>query len=352
VNEVLDLCIGCKGCKRDCPSGVDMAKLKAELVHEYHQREGASFRDRLFARIHDLSRAGSALAPVSNWLSRLPGSSTLLEAVGIARERDLPEFRHTTFEAWMADRDPAVAPAEATRQALVFPDTYTNYSHPELGVAAVYVLESAGVHARVPEGVTGSGRPPYSKGFLDLARERARKNVSALGSRVEDGWDVVAVEPSDAVMIQHDYRDLLSGPDVETVANSTYGVMEYLDRFGLLSDVATDPDGPDPLTYHGHCHQTAHKLETHAPAVLRDVGHEVDVLDSGCCGMAGSFGYEAEHLSMSRAIGSILFDQIGDSPGRRVVAPGTSCRTQIADFGESGDPDHPIEVVAEAIDQA
>jgi len=349
--EVLDLCIGCKGCKRDCPSGVDMAKLKAEITHEHHRREGAALRDRLFARIHELSRVGSALAPVSNWLGRVPGAAAVAERAGIARERDLPEFRHTTFTDWFHDREPAVSPRDADRRALVFPDTYTDYSHPELGVATTYVLEAAGVHVDVPRDATGSGRPPYSKGFLDLARERARRNVDALAPRVADGWDVVAIEPSDAVMLQADYRDLLSGDGVERLAASTYGVTEYVDRFDLLDGVPTDP-ADERLTYHGHCHQTAHKCEGHAPAVLRSAGYAVDAPDTGCCGMAGSFGYESEHLSMSRAIASILLDQLDDAGGERVVAPGTSCRTQIADFGDGTAPDHPVEALAEAIDRA
>lgn len=131
-------------------------------------------------------------------------------------------------------------------------------------------------------------------------------------------------------MLQSDYLDLLSGPDVERVAANTYGVMEYVDRFDLLAEVGVDESAArERLTYHGHCHQKATKKDGHAATVLEAAGYEVDALDSGCCGMAGSFGYEAEHYSLSRKIGSILFEQVDDSDGDEVVAPGASCRTQL-----------------------
>ncbi|MFB6219284.1 MAG: FAD-binding and (Fe-S)-binding domain-containing protein, partial [Halobacteriaceae archaeon] len=343
VTEVLDLCIGCKGCARDCPSEVDMAKLKAEVTHAHHQREGASLRDRVFANVSTLARVGSATAPVSNWLARLPGSALVQERLlGIAAERDLPSFTRHTLADWMADRSPAVDEREAGRRVLLFPDTYINYSHPAPGKAAVRALEAAGVHVRLADGVTGSGRPPHSKGFLDMARERARTNVDALAPRVEAGWDVVVVEPSDAVMLQSDYRDLLSGPDVEAVADSTYGACEYLVEADLLDEL--DFEGGGDLTYHGHCHQKATKRAGHAATALRAAGYEVDAVDSTCCGMAGSFGYEAEHYSMSQAIRDILEGQLAGRGGE-VVAAGTSCRTQLAGH----DPTHPIEKVAAAL---
>jgi FAD/FMN-containing dehydrogenase/Fe-S oxidoreductase len=343
--EVLDLCIGCKGCLRDCPSGVDMAKLKSELLSARHEREGADLRDRLFGRIHELSRLGAALAPLPSLLDRLPGAGRLRELAGIAGERSLPPFRRERFRDWAADRGSTVAHADAARRALVFPDTYTDHSTPGLGRDAVRVLEACGVRVAVPD-TTGSGRPPYSKGLLGLARERARENVAALGPFVERGWDVVVLEPSDAVMIQSEYRDLLEDPG--GVPGATYGFAEYLDRFDLLSgtDLAA-PAGRDRLTYHSHCHQHATERDAHAPAVLRAAGHGVTVLDSGCCGMAGSFGYEREHYSMSAAIGSVLVDQLDDREGR-VVAPGTSCRTQLADLADERAA-HPAEVLADAL---
>ena len=349
MHEVLDLCIGCKGCAKDCPSEVDMAKLKAEVTHAYHQEHGSSVRDRIFANVDALAGLGSAFAPLSNLATKVPGARTVLEkAVGIAPERTLPSFRRTTLQDWFDERGPQVPADEAERQALLFPDTYTNYSHPEVGKAAVRVLEAAGVHVQLANR-TDSGRPAHSKGFLDKSRATARDNVDALVPAVEEGWDVVLVEPSDAVMFQSDYLDLLSGEDVETLAANAYGVCEYLDTFRLDEGADWDTAG-ETLTYHGHCHQKATKKDHHAVGVLRRAGYDVDPLDSGCCGMAGSFGYEAEHFSMSKAIGSILFDQIGESRGDTVVAPGASCRTQLDDWDESdGEPPHPVEKLDAAL---
>jgi FAD/FMN-containing dehydrogenase/Fe-S oxidoreductase len=348
ATEVLDLCIGCKGCARDCPSEVDMAKLKAEIAHQRHQRDGSSRRDRLFANVHRLSAWGSRLAPVSNWLAALPGADRVGEALfGIASERDLPRFSSQSFEAWFEARNTATDPETATRRALLLPDPYTNYSEPGIGKSAVRVLEAAGVHVAVPDGLTASGRAAFSKGFLDVARDRVSTNVDRLAPAVEDGWEVVVLEPSDAVMYQSDALDLdVDGP-VGPVAASTYGFCEYLARFDLVGDLQLDADEREAtLTYHGHCHQTAVGRETHAAAVLREAGFAVDALDSGCCGMAGSFGYEAEHYSMSRAIGRILFEQVDASPGEVTVAPGASCRTQLRDRRNPGEVVHPATALA------
>jgi len=348
LTEVLDLCIGCKGCKNDCPSGVDMAKLKAEVTHAHHEEHGPSLRDRAFAGIDRLAAVGSALAPLSNWAASLPGSDLLAETLlGIAPERDLPTFERTTVHDWFDARGgAAVDPGDAERRAVLLVDAYTNHAHPAVGRAAVAVLEAAGVHVALAD-TTDSGRPAHSRGLLDRSRATARGNVAAWAPRVADGWDVVAVEPSDAVMLQSDYRDLL-GDDAAPVPDNAYGVCEYLDAFTLDAGVewaAAD----ERLTYHGHCHQKATRKDHHAVGVLRRAGYAVDPLDSGCCGMAGSFGYEAEHYEMSQAIGRILFDQVDESDGETVVAPGTSCRTQLGDRDGHEEPPHPVEKLAELV---
>jgi Fe-S oxidoreductase len=347
MHEVLDLCIGCKGCAKDCPSEVDMAKLKAEVSHEHHQRHGVSLRDRMFTNVARVSAVGSALAPLSNWVQRLPGAGWLAEkTLGIAHERDLPAFHRESFRDWFEDREAGVDPGDADRGAVIVPDPYTDYSHPEVGKAAVEVLEAAGVAVEVG-GRGDTGRPAFSKGCLDVTRDRAEALVDDLAPRVGDGWDVVVIEPSDAVMIQSDYADLLDGNRAASVMGATYGVCEYLDVHGLAESLPVDPVGAS-LTYHGHCHQKASLKDGHAASVLRAVGYEVDALDSGCCGMAGSFGYEAEHYSMSKAIARILYDQVDASEGGSVVTPGASCRTQLSDH-TGGEPPHPIEKLAEAL---
>ena len=347
VTEVLDLCVGCKGCVRNCPSEVDLAKLKVELQHQRHDREGATLRDRLFANVEWTARLGSALAPLSNRLASLPGARALLErTIGIARERQLPTFRRESFVDWFDARGPAVPEAEAVERVLLLPDTFTNYTEPAVAKAAVRVLEAADVHVRVAD-VGPAGRAAFSKGFLDLAEKRARDVVAELTPRVEEGWDVVVCEPSDAVMLQSDYADLLGDASAELLAERTFGVCEYLDVRRLDERVAFDAP-TEPLVYHGHCHQKATKRDHHAVGVLRRAGYDVEPLDSTCCGMAGAFGYEAEHYSMSRAIGRLLFEQVDAADGAP-VAPGASCRTQLGDREDAPEPDHPVQRLAAAL---
>ncbi|SEP01152.1 FAD/FMN-containing dehydrogenase [Halogranum amylolyticum] len=331
AEEVLDLCIGCKGCARDCPSEVDMAKLKTEVMHARHQEHGASLRDKLFANFDTLAPVGSALAPISNLAQSIPGARAIAEkTLGIAREQTLPSFRSETVQDWFEARGGShVSESDAERMAIFFVDSYTNYSHTEVGKATVRVLEAADVHVRLAER-TDSGRPALSKGFVEKSRDAIKSNVDELYPHVRDGWDVVLAEPSDAVMFQSDALDLLSGKAVESVAANTYGVCEYIDIFRLDENVDWAPV-TESVAYHGHCHQKAVKKDHHAVGVLRRAGYNVDPLDSGCCGMAGSFGYEAEHYALSKSIGEILFEQIETSDATAVTAPGTSCRTQLGD---------------------
>ncbi|MFB6113237.1 MAG: FAD-binding and (Fe-S)-binding domain-containing protein [Halodesulfurarchaeum sp.] len=344
IHEVLDLCMSCKGCKTDCPSGVDMAKLKAEVEWEYKQRNGASLRDKLFANVEDLLQIGSTFSPLSNWAMDLPGAKLVQErGLGIARERDLPDFKSTTVQDWFEQRGGSAVPrSSAERTAVFIADPYTNYMYTDRGKAAIRVLEAAGVHVEVSEEVTDSGRPAYSKGLIGPARETARKNVEALAPRIRDGWDVVSVEPSASVMFQDDYPDLLRGEDVDAVAGNTYSIFEYLDAFGLDENLEIAESG-DPLTYHGNCMHKGTKREHHVTQVMERLGFDVDQLDSTCCGMAGSFGYEKEHYSMSKSLMDLLEGQILDSPGEDVVVTGASCTMQVGDMPSQADkPDHAV----------
>jgi Fe-S oxidoreductase len=293
---------------------------------------------------------GRLFAPLSNWALEIPGSRWVLErTLGIAAERDLPRFQRETFRDWMAERGGSRVPeSEANRRVLLPADPYMNFTNPAVGQAAVRVLEAADVHVTVPETVTDSGRPAFSKGLLERARRTAAENVDTLVPAIEDGWELVTVEPSEAVMYQHDYLSLLSGESVNHLAANSYGLFEYLHSKDLIGNIGADPN-PSEVAYHGHCHQQAHRKDHHAVAVLRQAGFSVDVLDSTCCGMAGSFGYEAEHHSMSMAIGSLLFEQVTQSSADTVVAPGASCRTQLGARPESDEPPHPVELLAGAL---
>ena len=343
---VLDMCVGCKGCKRDCPTGVDMAKLKAEIKHATHERSGSSLRDRLFGHIDRYAQLASAIAPLSNIGPEVPGARWLMDRmVGIAPDRELPTFTRTTLVDWFDERGgAAVPPEDADHKVLLFPDTYTNYSYPAPGRATVRVLEAAGVHVDIPTDLAPSGRAAYSLGFLDDARECAQRNVEALKPKVEEDWSVLFVEPADAVMFQDEYGDLLAGDAVQTVGANAYGAMEFLDVHRIDEQLSVTPPA-DRLAYHGHCNQKAIAKDHHTPAVLDRLGFDITPLDSGCCGMAGSFGYESEHYELSQAIGSILFEKIDESEADRVIAPGGSCRSQLGDRDGESMPPHPISVL-------
>lgn len=342
MREVLDLCIGCKGCARDCPSEVDMAKLKAEVTHAYQQRHGIDRRTKLFARIHRVSALGSATAPLSNWLAALPGAGVIGEhLLGIARERDLPRFRRETFLDWAHGRDLA-DPSSA--DVYLLPDTMTNYHQPEIGQSAVRVLQDAGLGVAVPNEFRPVGREPYSMGRLDLARRQAHGIVDHLQPIIDAETAVLSLEPADAVMLQSDYRSLLDPHDAAPVAAASAGVAEYIADAGIdLPDVGAGTT----VTYHGHCHQKAAGRALPAATLMERAGYDVHVLESGCCGMAGSFGYEAEHYSMSKAIADILYAQVDDSRGEIVAAPGGSCRHQLADHLGTIPP-HPIQLIDRA----
>ncbi|WP_226041874.1 FAD-binding and (Fe-S)-binding domain-containing protein [Natrinema sp. DC36] len=364
--EVLDLCIGCKGCQSDCPTGVDLAKLKAEVKHQYHDREGTSHRERLFADIDRLAALGSTFAPLANRATKLPGARTILEKTArIAADRTLPTFQRESLVDWFAKRGPRVDSESATAGVVLFPDTDTNYSNPALGKAAVEVLEAANIRVAIPD-LGPTGRAAYSTGMLDVAAEQGETLLEDLEPYLERGWSVLFVEPSDAAMVVDEYRSLLADDRVDTLAANAFGVCEYLDRNRLDEELSFDQAETTAaqLTFHGHCHQKARGADHHAVGVLRRAGYAVDPVDSGCCGMAGSFGYEAEHYDLSKAIGSLLRDQLeesrdrgstrdgaetGERGGTTVVAPGTSCRTQIGDFEGYDRPAHPVELLARAL---
>ncbi|MBS3761347.1 MAG: (Fe-S)-binding protein, partial [Halodesulfurarchaeum sp.] len=189
----------------------------------------------------------------------------------------------------------------------------------------------------------------YSKALIETARETARNNVGVLASKVRAGWDILSVEPSASVMFQEDYNDLLSGPNVQTVADNTYSVFEYLDVFGLEENLDVR-DSEETVTYHGNCIHKGTGRDTHVTEVLERLGFAVDELDSTCCGMAGSFGYEAEHYSMSTTLMSLLEGQIESSPGDDVVVTGASCTMQIGDMpSREAKPDHAVTRLAELL---
>ncbi|HXH13055.1 MAG TPA: anaerobic glycerol-3-phosphate dehydrogenase subunit C [Alphaproteobacteria bacterium] len=351
--EVLDLCLECKGCKAECPINVDMAKLKYEFLAHYYAAHGTPLRARLFANIERLNRVGSAFAPLSTILVNLGVTRWLMEKVtGIDRRRLLPPFARPTFETWFRKRR---SEAGARGKVILFHDTFMNYNYPEIGKAAVSVLERAGYEVMLVEKKC-CGRPMISKGMLEEARANAIYNVNLLAPYVEQGIPIVGCEPSCLLTLRDEYPDLVSDKRVDTVAANSFMIEEFLAQLHGRGELQLPfKETKRTLLLHGHCHQKALIGTGPSLTVLRlPPGFEVEEVNSGCCGMAGSFGFEQEHYELSRAIGARrLFPAVeakmqatnGDFD---VVAAGVSCRQQVEHFTGKR-PKHLVEVLAEAL---
>ncbi len=350
--EVLDLCLECKACKAECPSNVDMARLKYEFLRGYHEANGQPPRNRIFGDIARVSRWGSFLAPVSNWVLGSDWFKEVLDRqAGVDRRRTLPSFSSQTFTQWLRARQGPQPAASLRGQVVLFPDTFTNFNHPELGRAAVAVLEHLGYEVVVPR-FRCCGRPMLSKGMIDRARRNALFNLDSVYPYVERGVKLVGLEPSCILSFSDDYVDLLDGdPRVKEVGESTMLIEEFvlhaIDQGAVLELDAL----PSKVLYHGHCHRKALVGTGTALEVLRSIpGWEVEETKAGCCGMAGSFGFEKEHYDLSISVGEqVLFPAVRAAPEDTIlVADGVSCRQQI-EHGTGRRARHPVEVLADAL---
>ena len=354
VYEALDLCLECKGCKGECPSNVDMAKMKYEFLAQYYDKHGLPLRNRVFGHIASLNKLGSAFAPLSNWVMNHPWHKWLLEqTIGVDKRRTLPAFAEETFEQWFYHRSnqPVVRTDQPT--VVFFPDTFVNYNDPHIGIATVEVLEQAGYRVLLAEPRKCCGRPFISKGMLHQAKKIARYNIAQLDQYALKGWPIVGCEPSCMMTFRDDYLDLVDDPRAKRVADHVFLIDEFLAQeheAGRLN--LTFKDIKKSLKLHGHCQQKAIVGTGPTVTALNLVpGYEVEALNTGCCGMAGSFGYEQEHYDISMKIGDDrLFPAVKNDNGHsEIVAPGTSCRHQLAD-GLGCTAKHPIEYIREAID--
>jgi FAD/FMN-containing dehydrogenase/Fe-S oxidoreductase len=354
LHEILDLCLMCKACKAECPLGVDMAKLKSETLSHHHDLHGVPLRSRIFGTIRTLNRLGSATAPLSNLPGRVPVLRKLGDrAVGIAAQRPLPRFERTNLVRWFRGR-PARPAGTPTRGTVAFlADSFTSFTEPRIGRAAVGLLEAAGWDVElVSSGCCG--RAALSKGLVDRAAAQARSLVRALADGTPPGSPVVGCEPSCLFTLRDEHVSMLAGdPDVEAVAGRVRQVEELLtaaiDDGGLV--LADDSRlAGKRILFHGHCHQKAEVGTAATVALLRRIpGAEVVELDAGCCGMAGSFGYESEHYAISMKVGADrLFPAIDAAADAVVAATGTSCRDQIL-HGTERHAWHPVELVAQAM---
>jgi len=354
VKEVMSLCLECRACKAECPVGVDVARFKSEFLASYWQRHGTPVRARLLGHVHDLSRWGSRLAPISNIVARSAPVRWLNERIaGIDARRTPPAWASRTFAQRFRSEcavpgnerpSPAGAPMSA---AVVFNDTFTNYYNPGVGVAGAKMLQRAGCAPTLAPNVC-CGRPLISQGLLGEARELAARNAEALAPAAEQGAALVFFEPSCLSAVREDAPALLRGDaarKARRVAESAVLFEEFVDRI-WPSDLALS-SGPSTILLHGHCHQKAMGLLAPAMRLLgRIPGANVVDLDAGCCGMAGSFGYLRDNFDVSRAIGErrLLPAARALQPGAVLVASGVSCRHQVEDF-TSARAVHPAELL-------
>jgi FAD/FMN-containing dehydrogenase/Fe-S oxidoreductase len=345
VRDALDLCLACKGCKKDCPVEVDMATMKAEfLAHHY--------AGRLRPRAHysmgwlpAVARLASRAPRLVNALTQAPVLRDVLTvAGGIDRRRTIPLFASQTLQAWVAKRDPG--PAGLRGEVILWPDTFTNHLTPGIGQAAVEVLETAGYRVIVPEQPLCCGLTWISTGQLATAKRVLRRTVDTLAPYLRRGVKVVGLEPSCTAVFRSDARELMPGDrDVQRLHDQTVTLAELLHHH-------TDGWQPPPVGGQAiaqtHCHQHAIMGYDADQAVLKEAGVDVDVLDSGCCGLAGNFGFEAGHYEVSTACAErVLLPVVRDvAADSFVLADGFSCRTQIEQAGTGRTPVHLAEILA------
>ena len=353
LHGILDLCLECKACKSECPLGVDMAALKTEALAAYHDQHGVPFRSRLFGSIRTLNRAGSAAYPVSNLVAALPPIRRAAQRwLGVSASRPLPRFERTNLPTWFKRRS---SPPKGQTSELVFlADSFTSFTDVSVGRAAVELLEWAGWRVRLADAGC-CGRASLSKGLIDQARRMATAMSARLAEAAQRGVPIVAAEPSCLLTLRDEYAALLPGDrQAQSVAAATRLpeelILEAISA-GRVAIPAADSGNAHRILFHGHCHQKALAGTASTVSLLRAIpGAEVIELDAGCCGMAGSFGFEAEHYELSMRIGELrLFPAIrAEPPSTMIAATGVSCRQQIQ-HGTGRRARHPLEIAWAAV---
>jgi len=366
--SVMDLCLGCKACKSECPSAVDMAKIKAEYLVHYYRHNGLPLFNRLMGLLPTLNKLlyqfTPQLVPLVNWGLKTPWAKAIFTQVGVHPARDLPAYAAEPFETWFrrhASRAPGFdvssaegAPAKIVNQksVVLFHDTWTNFNEVEIGKAAVRVLEAAGYTVHLADGRKCCGRPLITGGQADKAKPWVDHNVALLAPFAAQGIPIVGIEPSCILTLRDEYLNLASDQKrVRLLAQNAFTFEEFVGR-EITANRFTPPwrAQPGKALLHGHCHHKALVGNETSIAALKAAGYQVEVIASGCCGMAGDFGYEFDHYEVSHTIGEDrLLPAVRAAAAETViVASGTSCRHQIGHFTERH-PVHLVEALAAAL---
>ncbi|MDI9870983.1 FAD-binding and (Fe-S)-binding domain-containing protein [Flectobacillus roseus] len=353
IKEVMDLCLACKGCKSDCPSNVDMAKLKMEFLHQYYKDNGVPLRSKMIANFSKLSKVASYVPWAYNLVFDTPALRKIANnIVGFHPERTMPLLAKETFLNWNKKRSKSTG---LSKKVYLFADEFTNYNDVEIGKKAVELLEKLGYEVVIPNHVE-SGRPQLSKGLLDDAKALATKNVTLLKDVISENTPLVGIEPSAILTFRDEYPDLVDDnllEDARKLAKNTFMVEEFLAKEidAKRIDKSLFTSEKRLIKLHGHCQQKSlSSLVPAKKALSLPSNYEVQLIPSGCCGMAGSFGYEKEHFELSNQVGElVLFPTIRQQPDEVIIAAsGTSCRHQIHD-GTGRTALHAVEILHAAL---
>lgn len=327
VKEALDLCLSCKGCKSDCPVNVDLATYKAEFLSHYYEHKSRPVSAFSMGLIHFWSQVAARMPGIANYFTQTPVIRDLAKKVaGIARERDLPAYAPETFQHWFKNRNPVNPNGPPV---LLWPDTFNNHFHTETAKAAVTVLEGAGFHVQVPQAFLCCGRPLYEYGMLDLAKKQLRQILECLQKDIRAGVPMVGLEPSCTAVFRDELKNLFpNDEDAIRLSRQTMTLAEFLEA---KASEMTLPKMSGQVMIHGHCHHKSIIGMDADQRVLRRMGLDVDLLDSGCCGMAGAFGFEREKYDVSiRAGERVLLPKVrGAARDTIILTDGFSCKTQI-----------------------
>ncbi|MGN6436576.1 MAG: FAD-binding and (Fe-S)-binding domain-containing protein [Agriterribacter sp.] len=356
IYEVMDLCLSCKGCKSECPSNVDVAKLKAEFLQQYYDDNGVPFRSKLVANFSALSRLGSIVPGLYNFAvaNKLIGG-TIKKIAGFAPDRSMPTLYRTTLKSWYRKhRQQNTAPSTG-KKVYLFCDEFTDYNDSEIGITAILLLEKLGYEVIIPQHIE-SGRSSLSKGLLRKAKQIANRNIRLLHEVITPETPMIGVEPSAILTFRDEYIDLADDDlfdAAKLLAQSVFTIEEFLaaeiDKGNITAPMFTSE--AKKIVLHGHCQQKALSSLAHSVKALSlPVNYAVQTIPSGCCGMAGSFGYEKEHYDVSMKIGELVLlptvrKQEKDT---LIAAAGTSCRHQIKD-GAARKALHPVEILYKAL---
>ncbi|MFD3393900.1 FAD-linked oxidase C-terminal domain-containing protein [Aquirufa sp. OSTEICH-129V] len=357
--EVLDLCLSCKGCQTECPSGVDMSKLKAETLQQHYLQKGTPLRTQLIGHFPKLQALASYVAPLYNMLVAFPGTSIIIKTLmGFSWNRSIPEVHFTSLESWFKRYSKRVNQNELNHgQVYLFADEFTNYNDVELGKKTILLLNELGYGVEIPSQII-SGRSYISKGLLAIAQKLANSNVQKLAPIVSEEKPLIGIEPSALLSFRDEIPTLVSA-DLREQANSLKKNCLLIDEF-LAQEIKAKRIAKDAFTainqkivLHGHCHQKSIAGISSTRQVLSfPENYEVELLPTGCCGMAGSFGYEKKHYELSQQIAKlVLFPRLLSTKNSTIIASnGTSCRHQIKD-GIDKEGFHLAEIMYNALAQ-